>query len=97
MARPIWLNRRTWPTATSASGEHRDPLGVVVTGMVHQPGRYPYPVGNEFRVLDAIASAQGTSYKVIPIPCSSAARSPGKNDRVLIQVSLREVFLAEAE
>jgi polysaccharide export outer membrane protein len=41
--------------------ERHEPASVVVTGMVNQPGRYPLPVGQEYRILDAIADAHGVS------------------------------------
>jgi polysaccharide export outer membrane protein len=69
--------------------ERRDPPSIVVSGMVLKPGRYEIPVGQEYRVLDAIASAQGVSYKVLDtlVVCREA---PGQSKRALIQVSLRE-------
>jgi polysaccharide export outer membrane protein len=78
------------------SVERRDPPAVVVTGMVHKPGRYDFPIGSDFRVLDAIASAQGTTYKMIDtvLVCRAVA---GQNDRVMIQVSLREASRKQNE
>jgi polysaccharide export outer membrane protein len=78
------------------SVEHRDPPGVVVAGMVQQPGRYAFPVGNDFRVLDAIATAHGATYKMIDtvLVCREVA---GQNDRVVIQVSLREASRKQSE
>jgi len=69
--------------------ERRDPPSIVVTGMVNQPGRVELPVGNEFRILDALANAKGVSYRVLDkvLVCRSVS---GRNERVLIQVSLRE-------
>ncbi len=78
------------------SVERHDPPGVVVTGMVHKPGRYDFPIGTEFRVLDAISNAQGATYKMIDsvLVCREVA---GQNDRVLIQVSLREASRKQNE
>jgi polysaccharide export outer membrane protein len=44
--------------------ENRDPTPVQVIGLVTKPGRYDFPVGQDLRVLDAIALAQGTSIHV---------------------------------
>ncbi len=78
------------------SVERHDPPGVVVTGMVHKPGCYEFPIGTEFRVLDAISRAQGATYKMIDsvLVCREVA---GQNDRVLIQVSLREASRKQNE
>jgi polysaccharide export outer membrane protein len=78
------------------SVERRDPPAVVVTGMVHKPGRYDFPIGSDFRVLDAIASAQGTTYKMIDTVLVCRAVT-GQNDRVMIQVSLREASRKQNE
>ena len=76
--------------------ERRDPPAVLVTGMVQKPGRYELPIGGEYRVLDAIASAQGVSNKVIDtvVVCRT---SPVGTERALIQVSLREATRNECE
>jgi polysaccharide export outer membrane protein len=78
------------------SVERRDPPSIVVTGMVQKPGRYELPIGNDFRLLDAIATAHGATYKIIDtvLVCREVA---GQNDRVLIQVSLREASRKENE
>jgi len=78
------------------SVERRDPPSVVVTGMVQKPGRYDLPIGADFRVLDAIASAHGASYKVIDtvLVCREVS---GQNERVIIQVSLREASRKQSE
>jgi polysaccharide export outer membrane protein len=78
------------------SVERRDPPSVVVTGMVHKPGRYDFPIGSDFRVLDAIAIAQGATYKMIDTVLVCRAVS-GQNDRVMIQVSLREAARKQNE
>jgi polysaccharide export outer membrane protein len=78
------------------SVEPRDLPAIVVTGMVQQPGRYTFPIGSDFRVLDAVASAHGATYKIIDtvLVCREVA---GQNDRVLIQVSLREASRKQNE
>ncbi len=78
------------------SVERHDPPGVVVTGMVHKPCRYDFPIGTDFRVLDAIAKAEGATYKMIDtvLVCREVA---GQNDRVLIQASLREASRKQNE
>jgi polysaccharide export outer membrane protein len=78
------------------SVERCDVPGVVVTGMVHKPGRYEFPIGNEFRVLDAISNAHGATYKIIDtvLVCREVS---GQNKRVLIQVSLREASRQQSE
>jgi protein involved in polysaccharide export with SLBB domain len=64
--------------------------------MVQKPGRYDLPVGSDFRVLDAIASAHGASYKIIDtvLVCREVS---GQNERVIIQVSLREASRKQSE
>jgi polysaccharide biosynthesis/export protein len=76
--------------------ERRDPPSIVVTGMVQKPGRFELPIGTDFRVLDAIATAHGATYKIIDtvLVCREVA---GQNDRVLIQVSLREASRKQSE
>ena len=39
--------------------EKRDPTPIQVIGLVYKPGRYEFPVGQDLRVLDAIALAGG--------------------------------------
>ena len=69
--------------------EKRDPMPIFVSGLVKKPNRYDYPVGEELRVVDAIAVAGGISSsladKVFVI-----RRMPGRPDPALIQLSLRE-------
>jgi protein involved in polysaccharide export with SLBB domain len=78
------------------SVERRDPPSVVVTGMVHKPGRYTLPIGTDFHLLDAIATSEGTTSKLIDtvLVCREVS---GQNDRVLIQVSLREASRKQNE
>jgi protein involved in polysaccharide export with SLBB domain len=68
--------------------ERREPPGVLVTGMVQQPGRYEMPASGEFRILDAVASAHGMVYKVMDtvLVCRAV---PGSAERAVITVSLR--------
>ncbi|HXY35181.1 MAG TPA: SLBB domain-containing protein [Planctomycetaceae bacterium] len=78
------------------SVERREPPTIVVTGMVQKPGRYELPVAGDFRLLDAIATAHGATYKIVDtvLVCREVA---GQNDRVLIQVSLREAARKQNE
>lgn len=76
--------------------ERRDPPAVLVTGMVQKPGRYELPIGVEYRVLDAVASAQGVSHKVIDTVVVCRTFRGGK-ERALIQVSLRGATRNENE
>ena len=76
--------------------ERRDPPNIVVTGMVHKPGRYDLPIGQEFRILDAVASAHGVSYKVLDhvMICRAV---PGRAERSVIEISLREATRNQKE
>lgn len=69
--------------------ERRDPPSVLVTGTVHRPGRYEFPVGQDFRVLDAVARAEGIPNKVVDtvVICR---RLPKKSETTLIEVSLHQ-------
>lgn len=62
---------------------------VVVTGLVRKPGQLAFPVGRDFRLLDAIARSEGIPNKVVDtvVVCR---RRPDNDDRALIRVSLRE-------
>jgi len=76
--------------------ERCDTPSVVVTGMVNRPGRYTLPIGEEFRILDAVATAHGVSYKVLDrvMVCRMV---PGRVDRAVIEVSLREATRNQTE
>jgi polysaccharide export outer membrane protein len=76
--------------------ERCDPPSVVVTGMVNRPGRYPLPIGDEFRILDAVATAHGVSYKVLD-RVMVCRRVPGRVDRAVIEVSLRDATRNQTE
>jgi polysaccharide biosynthesis/export protein len=78
------------------SVERRDPPSIVVTGMVTRPGRYELPIGQEFRILDAVSTAHGVSYKVLDrvMICRSV---PGRDKRAVIEVSLREATRNQKE
>jgi polysaccharide biosynthesis/export protein len=76
--------------------ERRDPPNIVVTGMVHKPGRYDLPIGQEFRILDAVASAHGVSYKVLDHVMICRAL-PGRAERSVIEISLREATRNQKE
>lgn len=76
--------------------ERRDPPSIVVTGMVQKPGRYDLPIGQEFRILDAVATAHGVSYKVLDrvMVCRTVR---GRTERAVIEVSLREATRNQSE
>jgi|HubBroStandDraft_6_1064221.scaffolds.fasta_scaffold24862_3 polysaccharide export outer membrane protein len=76
--------------------ERRDPPSIVVTGMVNRPGRFDLPIGQEFRVLDAVASAHGVSYKVLDrvMICRTVR---GRTERAVIEVNLREATRNQTE
>jgi polysaccharide export outer membrane protein len=76
--------------------ERRDPPSIVVTGMVARPGRFDLPIGQEFRVLDAVASAHGVSYKVLDrvMICRTVR---GRTERAVIEVNLREATRNQTE
>jgi polysaccharide export outer membrane protein len=76
--------------------ERRDPPSVVVTGIVNKPGRYEFPIGQEFRILDAIATAHGVSYKVLD-RAMVCRKVPGRNERAVIEVNLRDATRTQAE
>jgi polysaccharide export outer membrane protein len=68
--------------------EKRDPLPVTVTGLVRKADQYPFPVGKDLTVLQAIAMAGGTSnqladkvYVIRPLTNSG--------DPAVIQLSIR--------
>lgn len=68
--------------------ERRDPEAIRVVGMVHKPNRYEYPVGEELRVLDAIALANGTSNKAAD-KVFVVRQLPNQQQPAVIQTSLR--------
>jgi polysaccharide export outer membrane protein len=76
--------------------ERRDPPSIVVTGIVNRPGRYDLPIGQELRILDAIAMAHGVSYKVLDrvMVCRKVR---GNNERAVIEVNLREATRNQTE
>jgi polysaccharide export outer membrane protein len=76
--------------------ERRDPPSIVVTGIVTRPGRYDFPIGQEFRILDAVAMAHGVSYKVLDrvMVCRKVR---GRNERAVIEVNLRDATRNQAE
>lgn len=77
------------PDGSVVMVEKRDPMPVQVLGLVRRPGRYTYPLGQDLRVLDALALASGISSpvadKVFVIrPMAHSA------DPAVIQLSLAE-------
>ena len=77
--------------------EVRDPPTVLVNGMVGHPGPYEFPVGREFRVLDAIAAASGITNKIVDTVLVCRPDPSGSSKRVVIQVSMREAARDQAE
>lgn len=69
--------------------ERRDPEAIRVVGLVNKPNRYEYPVGEELRVLDAIALANGTSNKAAN-KVFIVRQLPDQQQPVVIQTSIRE-------
>lgn len=69
--------------------EKRDPKAVHVAGLVRQPGKYDFPIGNEFRVLDALALAGWTSTPVAN-KVFVIRRLPQFPEPQVIQLSIRE-------
>jgi polysaccharide biosynthesis/export protein len=71
--------------------ERRDPPPVHVLGLVHKPGQFKYPMGEELRLLSAIALANGTKNqaadKVYVIRHVAGSAEGGQP--TVIQVSLR--------
>lgn len=68
--------------------ERRDPEAIRVVGLVHKPDRYQYPVGEELRVLDAIALANGTSNKAAN-KVFIVRQLPNQQQPVVIETSIR--------
>lgn len=69
---------------------------VVVSGEVRKPGEFMFPEGRDFRVLEAVARAEGIPNKVVDtvIVCR---KQKGCDDRALILVSLRKATRSETE
>ncbi len=62
---------------------------IIVNGLVNKPGEFEFPVGREFRVLDAVARAEGISNKIVNtvVICR---KQPNRSKRALILISLHE-------
>ncbi|GDY10265.1 hypothetical protein LBMAG52_37530 [Planctomycetia bacterium] len=69
--------------------ERRDPEAIRVVGLVNKPNRYEYPVGEELRVLDAIALANGTSNRAAN-KIFIVRQLPSQQQPAVIQTSIRE-------
>jgi len=69
---------------------------VIVSGEVRKPGELAFPEGRDFRVLEAIARAEGIPNKVLDtvVVCR---RQKGHDERALIRVSLRKATRQESE
>lgn len=76
--------------------ERRDPPSVLVTGTVNRPGRYEFPVGQDFRILDVIAQAQGIPNKVVDtiVVCRQV---PNEDKTALIEVSLHQATREQSQ
>lgn len=68
--------------------ERRDPEAIRVVGLVNKPNRYEYPVGEELRVLDAVALANGVSNKAAN-KVFIVRQLPGQQQPAVIQTSIR--------
>ncbi len=62
---------------------------VHVIGLVNKPGDFPYPVGTEPRVLDALAWAGGNRMRTAD-KIHVIRRVPGEEEPAVIKISLRE-------
>lgn len=69
--------------------EKLDPKAVHVLGVVKKAGRYDFPIGEEFRVLDAISLAGGVSSPVAN-KVFVIRRVDGYAEPVVVEVSIRE-------
>ena len=69
---------------------------VVVSGQVRKPGELAFPEGRDFRVLAAVAMAEGIPNKVVDtvVVCR---RQKGRDERALIRISLRKATRHESE
>jgi hypothetical protein len=69
---------------------------VVVSGEVRKPGEFMFPEGRDFRVLEAVARAEGIPNKVVDtvIVCR---KQKGRDERALILVSIRKATRSEVE
>ncbi len=71
------------------SVEKRDPEPVHVIGLVAKPNRYDLPVGQDVRVLDAIALAGGASSPVAN-KVFVIRRKPNSADTVIVNVTISD-------
>ncbi len=69
--------------------ERRDPEAIRVVGLVNKPDRYEYPVGEELRLLDAIALANGTSNKAAN-KVFIVRQLPNQQQPKVIETSIRD-------
>ena len=69
--------------------EKKDPEPVHLIGLVKKPDQYPFPIGKDLRVTDAIALAGGTTMSLAD-KIFVVRRIPQSNETAVIQVSLRE-------
>jgi len=69
--------------------EKRDPEPVHVVGLVHKPNRYELPVGENLRVIDAVALAGGLSSPVAD-DIVVIRKKPNSNETVRIALKFSE-------
>ena len=69
---------------------------IIVNGLVNKPGEFAFPEGRDFRVLDAVARAEGISNKIVNtvVICR---KQPNRSKRALILVSLHAATRDENE
>lgn len=78
--------------------EERDPAPLSVGGLVKRPSRYPYPVGENLRLLDAINIAGGeTSVVADKVYVIREVDAGGQWQRGVIQASIQNAKLNERE
>ena len=66
--------------------DKQDPLPLTVVGLVHTPGQYKFPVGQNLSVLDAISLSRGINSPVAN-KIYIIRKRPGVPEPMLIQVS----------
>ncbi len=72
------------------------PPFIIVSGEVRKPGEFTFPEGRDFRLLEAVARAEGIPNKLVDtvIVCR---RTKGSDERTLIKLSLRKATRSERE
>ncbi len=75
--------------------EKRDPEPVHVLGLVRSPNRYEFPIGQDLRVLDALALAGGISNPVAN-RVYIVRKLPGSNETAIISLTVSQAKRNEA-